>query len=69
MKTRREHLSILPSKIVEEIHEEIKKKGLIESEVMGRRCDKDSAITGLFIFSETEKGHQYWWNIYEKYIK
>jgi hypothetical protein len=69
MKTRREHLSVLPKEVLEEIHEEIKLGVLPEIEIMGHFCDKEEAIKGLFVFSETEKGHTYWWIIYEKYIK
>lgn len=71
MKTRREHLSVLPSEILKEFEIEALKrwseKEVIEE--MQELCDKDRAIKGLFVFSDTEKGHAYWWNIYEKYIK
>ena len=71
MKTRREHLSILPAEILDEFENEALKtrseKELFEE--MNRPCSKESAITGLFVFAYTEKGHGYWWSVYEKYLK
>lgn len=71
MKTRREHLSILPAEILEEFENEALKtrseKELFEE--MNRPCDKEIAIKGVFRFSDTEKGQDYWWSVYEKYIK
>ena len=71
METRREHLSILPAEILEEFENEALKtrseKELFED--MNYHCDKELAITGIIIFADTEKGQDYWWDVYEKYIK
>ena len=71
MKTRREHLSVLPAEILEEFENEALKtrseKELFEE--MNRPCDKEIAIKGVFAFAYADKGRCYWWSVYEKYIK
>ena len=71
MKTRREHLQVLPAEILEEVKTEaLKTYGPQELEhLLVSLCDKEDAFKGFFIFSKSEKGHKYWWGIYKKYFE
>ena len=70
MKTRREHLQVLPDEILEEVKKEVLETRSPEEllSLFSYICDKEEAFKGLFIFSLSEKGHKYWWSIYEKYF-
>lgn len=71
MKTRREHLQVLPAEILEEVKTEVLKTRSPEElrSFLARICDNGEAFKGLFIFSHSEKGHKYWWSIYRKYVE
>jgi len=67
LKTRREHLKVLPLQKRLQAMEEIRKVGYFE-EHLKQECDSYSAIAGCVTFLYTKQGHEYWWNIHLKYF-
>lgn len=67
MKTRKEHLRILPAEIIAEV------KAIMEIEGTGFRldwvCNKNNTLLEAMVFSDTKQGHAYWWAINEQYFK
>ena len=82
MKTRREYLKELPEDIQAEVLTEIstnlehhRKTGFadesntLELDYLDVVIDRWVTLHGAFIFSDTVKGGDYWWEINTKYFK
>lgn len=82
MKTRREYLKELPEYIQAEVLTEMstnlenhRKTGFadasntLELDYLDVEVDRTSTLRGAFVFSDTVKGDDYWWEINTKYFK
>lgn len=67
MKTRKEHLRILPAEIIAEVKAIMKTQGM--QVLLSQVCNKNTTLLGGIYFTDTEKGHTYWWAINEQYFK
>ena len=72
MKTRREHLSVLPLQKRLQAYEAIRElnpygEGL--NYCLNMACDQDSVIGGAFTYARTKQGHDYWCALSTKYFK
>ena len=73
MKTRKEQFEKLPAKIrAKAVRYTAIKRGVLErslKQALVEVCGGFSVLGGAFIFKETEEGHDYWFEISEKYFE
>ena len=70
LKTRREHLKVLPLQKRLQAMENIRKEAFPSfQEVLNRNENKDFTLAGSVTFSYTSQGHDYWWSIHTKYFQ
>lgn len=68
LKTRREHLKVLPLQKRLQAMENIRKSYYFER-VLDKKCSLEYTLSGAITFSYTKQGHDYWWNIHIKYFE
>lgn len=69
--TRKEHLQKLPLQKRLQAMENIRKNGSLagfEANVNHATSNIKHFLSGCFVFEHTRQGHEYWWNIQEKYF-
>jgi len=69
LKTRREHLKVLPLQKRLQAMENIRKEAFpcFEKYLNDKRLSKDF-IADCFLFQATRQGHEYWYDINHKYF-
>ena len=68
LKSRREHLKVLPLQKRLQAMENIRKVGYFEQS-LNYECGSFSTLSGIITFKYTKQGHNYWWDIHAKYFE
>lgn len=70
LKTRREHLKVLPLQKRLQAMENIRKEAFPSFEKSSiEKHSEYNLLAGCFVFSYTRQGHKYWFDINEKYFQ
>lgn len=69
MKTIKEHLKKLPLQKRLQAIENIRKQNSDLVFSLNWKTNTENAISGKFIFCDTKQGHDYWYDINQKYFR